>query len=213
MRQKRHVDQREPRDEEIQEFLDEFKTKHKETFELTRDLFSVLVNPELYYQDDVTEAEAMNLNLIFTEWALFDFKLESGLSLIEEAAVDDPSISEFAKTQFYSRFWLVKQDRRRGVVTLRDTLTQDEFEVWSSELAHKRAWRKGTLGTRIARVGDVWVTAGKTFLHDNAPDKPLPAKPGAREDYEADPWQYLREVEAVVGHDGIFRDSLRVVDL
>ena len=202
------VEQREPEAREIRDILEEFKAENRETFELARSLFAALVDPELYYQDSISQDEANYLNQIFTEWFLFDFKLSGGLSLMEEAAIDDPTISEFARTQFYSRFWVTKQDRRRGVIRLRDTRTCDEFEVWDKAAASRRGWRKGTLGVRIARVGDVWVTAGATSLHDNASSKPQPARPGAHNGAEDDPWLFLRDAEAVVGHSGVFRESL-----
>ena len=212
MRNKACTEQREPRDEEIQDLLQEFKASHHETFELTQNIFSMLVDPELYYQDRVGADQVAYVNLIYSEWFLFDFKLEGGLSLIEEAAIDDPTIADYASSQFYSRFWVTKQDRRRGVITLRDMHTQDEFEVWDRKAACRRAWRKGTLGTRIARVGDVWVTAGKTSLHDNAPSKPLPARLGARDGFKRDPWLFLREAEAVIGHRGVFRETLSALE-
>ena len=204
----RDVEQREPRTDEIRQILKEFKEQHTEEFEFARTLFSVLVDPDAYYRDDLSDDEACNVNSIFSEWCLFDFKLPSGLSLIEEAALDDPSISQFAHTQFYSRFWVTKQDNKRGIIRLRDVETRDEFEVWDERAAARRVWRRGTLGVRIARVGDVWVSAGTTSLHDNAPSKPRSAKLGARRDHEGDPWLFLRDAEAVVGHNGIFHDSL-----
>ena len=64
----RDVEQREPRTDEIRQILKEFKEQHAEEFEFARTLFSVLVDPDAYYRDDLSDDEACNVNSIFSEW-------------------------------------------------------------------------------------------------------------------------------------------------
>ena len=206
------TEQRQPLDSEIVETLGRFKAENTEAFNLAQTIFTILVDPHVAYKEDFCEEDAQFVNGIFTEWVLYDFRLSNGQTLMEEMAEADSSIRQFAETQFYSRFWVVRQDRRRGVATLRDTETLAEYEVWDKHIATTRKWRKGTLGTRIAQVGDIWVTCGQTCLHDNAASKPQKAKGATTTERNQDQWRFLREVEAVIGHNGIYHESLEAPD-
>ena len=54
-----------------------------------------------------SEAEIVQCNMAFSEWTLFDFDMGNEMTPLKRAARQDPSLTEFSDTQFYSVFWVI----------------------------------------------------------------------------------------------------------
>ncbi len=202
-----HLKQRFPSDEEIIEILDDIKYGTPYLFEVARDIFQETVDPAAYHHQASRE-ELIQINMAFSEWSLFDFDLGDEMTPIKRAARRDPSLKEFVDTQFYSIFWVIKQDRERGLTRLRDVVTCEDFVVHDKLLAKNERWEQGLLGTRIARVGSEWRQAGQVHLHDNAESRPLPHSDAAGGTGIQNRSAFIGHVQSVLGFDGMYNDSL-----
>lgn len=200
--------QRAPSDEELHDLLTKARTETPYLLELGGMIFEAIVNPQIHYEDSPSALMVAQVNMAFSEWLLFDFSLDGSDTLMTHAAKADPTLREFVNTQFYSRFWVVSQDRHAGTSLLRDVQTCEDYLLSCGFIAANRRWASGTLGVRIARVNGVWRLAGQVHLHDNAPMPLLPGEGEAQEAPEADPMDFISNVEAVMGHLGAFRTSL-----
>ena len=203
-----HVQQRWPQPQELREVLEEFKFGMPCLFEVARRVFEELVDPEACHRDSPCAAEVMQCNMSFSEWALFDFDMGDGMTPILAFAKRDPSIADFVNTQFYSRFWVISQDWSNGQSVLRDSLTCEDFLVHDKDLAKCTRWSTGTLGARIARVNGQWRFAGQIHFHDNAPAEAKPHDPSAGGLGIQDPRTFITHAQQVIGHRGIYRESV-----
>ncbi len=203
----KHTKQRWPEHEELAEILADVKYGTPCLFDIARVIFEETVDPDAYHRD-ATEAEIDQCNMAFSEWTLFDFDMGNEMTPLKRAARQDPSLSEFASTQFYSVFWVVSQDRRSNVTRLRDIVTCEDFLVQDPMLARNTRWSKGLLGSRIARVDGVWRLAGQVHLHDNAESHPLPHHDGGDGLGIQNPLAFISHVQSVLGHDGLYNDTL-----
>ncbi len=204
--------QRFPKPEEMADELERMKLEYPEQFEFGRNVFELFVDPEAYRVDEPSDLDICRANAAFSEWFLFDFDIFDGLTLFEMMAEHDPSLDECAQTQFYSRFWVVDQDAKRGRVVLRDTCTQLDYTVRSPHIAHCERWANGVLGTRIGRAHGRWREVGQLTLHDNVPSEPLPQRKGKKRRHMHDPAAFLVNVEQTIGHYGAFRESVGLHD-
>lgn len=207
------VRQRFPRENEILSKLEITRLECVSELESARSAFEHYVNPEALYHENPTAEEVNRMNAAFTEWVLFDCDLFDGGTLFEQMAIEDPTLAECAATQFYSRFWVIEQDPKRGRVILRDMATRRDFEVRSPHIARVTHWGSGTLGTRIARSRGIWREIGHMTLHDNAPSTPLPACSGRPRTIQRDAATFIVNVEQVIGHHGVFRDTATSFEL
>lgn len=198
-----HVAQRWPKDEELAEILMDVKYGMPYYFEIARGLFQEMVDPEPYRKESPSAGDIIQCNMCFSEWVLFDFDLGDGLTPLRRAAMSDPTLSEFADTQFYSLFWVLEQDWKHSVSLLRDRLTHEDFLVHDKGLARNTRWAKGQLGSRLACVDGEWRFAGQVHMHDNAPSCPEPHEGWSEGKGIQDPMAFLDHVRLVLGHDGI----------
>lgn len=210
---KKRLEQRIPTHEEINDILKEVKRDEYELFEFSRFMFETIVDPEACHALQRDPDAEMQCDMAFTEWMLFDFEPEPGMSLIKRAARKNREFAEYAKTQFYSRFWVIEQHPKKGWSLLRDTFTNVDYRVYDDTIARRRKWRKGTLGIRIARVKGVWYAAGQLYLHDNAKSKPQPACKEKHKGPRNNPLAFIVNVEQVIGHTGSFRESAWIEEL
>lgn len=210
---KKRLEQRIPTAEEVSELLKDVKRDEYELFELSRMVFETFVDPEVCHALERDAQAEMQCDMAFTEWMLFDFEPDAGMTLMKRAARRNREFSEFTKTQFYSRFWVIEQHPKKGWSILRDTSTNIDYRVYDETIAQRRKWRKGTLGVRIARVKGVWYTAGQVYLHDNAKSKPQPPSKDKGKRRCNDPLAFLINVEQVIGHCGSYRESARIEEL
>ncbi|MDO5119658.1 MAG: hypothetical protein Q4D48_06180 [Coriobacteriales bacterium] len=202
-----HIHQRWPEPEEMAEILADLKYGTPILFELAQDVFADTVDPEAYHKKP-TEDEMVQCNMAFSEWSLFDFNLGEEMTPLKRAVRKDPSLAEFADTQFYSVFWVITQDRENSVSRLRDIVTCEDFLVHDQMVARNRRWAKGMLGVRIARVDGEWRLAGQVHLHDNAESEPLPHDDAMDGLGIQNPFAFIGHVQSVLGHTGVYRGTL-----
>lgn len=205
---KGQVGQRWPECEELEEILLDIKYGSPNLFEVARIIFEDRVDPDAYHQETPSAGDIIQCNMAFSEWSLFDFDLGAGMTPLRRAARKDPTLTEFADTQFYSLFWVIEQDKEKGVGLLRDMVTCEDFLVHDTALARNSRWAKGLLGSRIARVGDEWRFAGQVHLHDN---NDIPSEPHVASSDGLgiqDPEAFISHVEQVLGHHGIYHDTI-----
>ena len=200
------VQQRWPESRELADILADIKFGTPCLFDVAQTIFQETVDPEAYHHTPSPD-EILQCNMAFSEWSVFDFDLGNEMTPIKRAARCDPSLKEFADTQFYSIFWVISQDKEADLTRLRDIVTCEDFLVKDHMLAHKERWATGTLGTRIARVGKEWHLAGQVHLHDNAESEPLPHAEGGDGLGIQNPSAFIGHVESVLGHNGIYNDS------
>lgn len=201
-------EQRWPTDEELEKCLMTFKMGDPLAFERAQTTFTAIVDPKVAYDENPSQDDIDYCNMAFSEWALFDFDFGYGTSLMDRAAMADDSLAEFAQSQFFSRFWVISQDRRHNTSVLRDMRTHEDFVVHSHHIAHRPRWAKGTLGVRLACVGDQWACPGKIFLHDNAPSDPEPVTALPKGRGVRDALAFIENFEQVYGQHGSYRDTL-----
>lgn len=202
------IKQRWPEDEELRDILFDLKFGSPALFRVAQCLFEEYVDPEICYHSNPSNDEIVHYNMAFSEWSLFDFDLGDGMTPIRRAALLDPTLGEFASSQFYSLFWVIEQNQDTCVSRLRDTITCADFLVYDHVLAHNSRWAKGILGSRLAKVNGDWRFAGQVHLHDNATSTPAAHDPAAEGATIQDPYAFIRHVEAVMGHNGIYHGTL-----
>ena len=203
----KHTKQRWPEPEELAEILADIKYGTPYLFDIARIIFEDTVDPEAYHRD-ASEAEIVQCNMAFSEWTLFDFDMGNEMTPLKRAARQDPSLTEFSDTQFYSVFWVISQDRRTNVTRLRDIVTCEDFLVQDPMLARNTRWANGLLGSRIARVDGVWRLAGQVHLHDNAESHPLPHNEKGGGLGIQNPSAFISHVQSVLGYDGLYNGTL-----
>lgn len=203
----RTKEQRIPTAEECAEALQRFKFEEPLRFAFAQDVFSSYVDPDVCYQDDPDPTDVLRCDMAFTEWVFFDFDQGEGTTVARKLAEERQEFTEFAKTQFYARFWVVKQSPKKGTSVLRDMRTRIDYVVEDKGLAERKRWSKGTLGTRIARANGMWYMVGQFSMHDNADSEPLP--PCKEEELVPyDSLAFIANVEALMGRWGDLRSTL-----
>lgn len=202
------VGQRWPESEELEEILLDIKFGSPNLFDVARLIFEDAVDPDAYHKQTPSAGEIIQCNMAFSEWSLFDFDLGAGMTPLRRAARKDPSLEEFADTQFYSLFWVISQSRDQEVSVLRDSVTCEDFLVHDRTLARNARWSKGLLGSRIARVANEWRFAGQVHLHDNNDIPPEPHVDSIDGLGIQDPEAFITHVEQVMGHHGIYHDRV-----
>jgi len=185
------------------------RVKHErpEVFMRAQEEFMDFVEPAVAYMAYPDPLELEKLNALFSEWFLFDFDAGDGLSPLEEAAGESELLSQIADTQFFSHFWVMSQDAKSCVVELRDVRSGEDFSIIEPDIARQPKWAKGTIGVRLARIDDVWTPACQSFLHDNAPSKPVPAGDVRADEDRRDPHLFIDLVEKVFGNFGEYHES------
>ena len=200
-------EQRVPTPSEITTMAKTFRRKHPDDYGLACCVVDLAVDAEAYYRDRPSIADQMQLSMAFSEWLVYDYELDDGKSLIRSYARKHREFREFAKTQFYARFWVISQDPERDLTQLRDMNTHGDFWVTDASLARKEQWQTGTLGMRIAQVGGIWYYAGQLQLHDVAPSDPAPCDEEVTQGIH-EPAAFISDVESVLGHYGAYTDRV-----
>lgn len=166
-------------------------------------------------------------NIYFTEWALFERPLIYGLTplqlYIERAGRALPAASldrlrQVERTQFFSRFAIVEKDAASCRVHLADVRTGRAYGVVDPVVCSTDRWREGTIAERIACVDGVWRPVGQARLYDRAPagrsglDDAGDFGGEGRPRDEPDSY-YLQLLRDVIGMDGRFSDTMRLVEV
>lgn len=140
--------------------------------------FERAVDPLAFHLERPSLRSLMCVNLAFTEWFLFEFRLSGGLTPVEMTAGHPPAempvdrclrLGEVARTQFFSLFAIREKLPESGEVRLLDLRGGGEYLVQAGELCRMRNWRRGAVMLRIARVGGQWIYVGRTLFYDRAP--------------------------------------------
>ena len=106
------------------------------------------------------------------------------------------------------------------MVVLKDTRTDRRFDVYDPHIVQKEHWNDGAIAVRIARVDDVWLTAGQLYLYDiarlsdTAVDGPGAVHPEDLEDgFDASRISFfLRLVRDIMGAQGRYVKSLNIYE-
>ena len=195
-------------DEELMNILSGIKLERPDLFEEAQDVFTRFVDPHVLHEQEYVESEKNAMDTLFTEWFFYDYELGMELSPLQLYSIMEPTVEEYADTQFFSQFWVITQNRRTGEVRLRDTRTCEDFTVFDKEIACQRTWSHGLLGTRIARVGGTWQTCGRFRPHDNCRTKPAPASRRSYEGMRYDRFAMLTLGAELIGENGEYRESV-----
>lgn len=175
--------------------------------------------------------EKRDIEQMFSEWALFDFRRECGRTLLESYLERNPQelgdasrgrLEQVAATQFTGQFAIQGKDPDAGRVTLADCASGRVYNVIDPKVSRVGHWRRGSIVERIARVGGAWVHVGITHFYDRAPIDggalPRPAAAGGRhtrpgmaaDEPRHDPMTYLTWVRDLIGISGRHRSTTRV---
>ena len=195
-------------DEELMTILSGIKLERPDLFEEAQDVFTRFVDPHVLHEEGFEESEKIVMDPLFTEWFFYDYELGMELSPLQLYSIMEPTVEEYADTQFFSQFWVITQNRRTGGVRLRDTRTCEDFTVFDKEIANQRAWSHGLLGVRLARVGGTWQTCGRFRPHDNCRTKPAPASRKSYEGMRYDRFALLKLGAELIGENGEYRESV-----
>ena len=189
--------------------------------------FEVLVRPLAAYLDVVDDADVRMMNMVFSEWLLFERAWDGDLTPLEFSVERGPfalsaaahhRLLQVCETQFFSRFEILEKRRRAGVAVLRDILTQTRYDVHDRHICEMGHWREGTIALRIAYVDGCWLSVGQVYLYDRAPlsvagdDGPGAVHPedARREPSTRDMSFFLRLARDVIGVEGRYSSSARM---
>jgi|GEM_PF-1604569 len=196
-------------DDEIRDILVGIKLERPDLFAEARAVFTRFVDPHALHEDEVVESDEITMDILFTEWFFYDYELGMELSPLQLYSMAEPTIEEYADTQFFSQFWVISQNRRTGEVRLRDTRTCENFDVVDKGIACQRTWAHGLLGVRLAQVDGTWLTCGKFRPHDNCRSKPRPTSHESFEGMRYDRFALLKLGTKIIGEDGEYRASAK----
>lgn len=200
-------------------------TRKHEFLWLAGDLFLGFVDPACRYGEEPLTTEEQ-LNMIFTEWMLYEFPFYDGRTPLKEYLVHPPHtaheheraiLAQVACTQFFSRFEIRAKDHATGMCALVDARTAQRYDVLDPRICTTDRWQTGTIALRIACVRGTWLPVGQTVFYDRAaPRETASDGPGSfhPEDRIRKPWAeqagfYLRLVRDVLGIDGRYRATSR----
>jgi hypothetical protein len=174
---------------------------------------------EIYYTGGIMETYPAQINAVncaFTEWCFYDFVLDpdpdggpfAGTTVLEDAAREDPSLKRLADTQFFSSFWVIKQDREHNLSLLREQTTCQDFIVHDPMIARRERWASGTLNARLALSDGIWETCGRCISHDNHETDPMPQRRGEGEPPKCDRARFILLTRDLQGVDGRYLQSM-----
>lgn len=196
-------------DDEIRGILEGIRLERPDLFAEAQVVFARFVGPHEPCGDEGEQADGMMANALFTEWFFYDYELGMELSPLQLYSMADPTVEEYADTQFFSQFWVMSQNRRTGEVRLRDTRTRKNFDVIDKRIACQRTWAHGLLGVRLARVDGTWLTCGTFRPHDGHRSRPRPASHEGFEGRSYDRTAMLTLGAKVLGQDDGRRAAAR----
>lgn len=186
------------------------------------------IDPAVLYVRRPSERDFMAVEMCFSEWLVVERPLRDGLTPLQLAAQMPPdgveaadvrALEEVAASQFFSRFAICGKDVQAGVASLCDVRSGALYEVLAPHVCENDRWRDGSIALRIACVDGRWQEAGKVDLYDRcAPGPVTPLSAGeVHPDDENLPEAlrasyYLRLVRDLMGIDGLYRKTVRIVD-
>ena len=191
-----------------------------------QDLFEQYVRPLAELSPAPRVDDLVQMNLAFTEWFLFEYKVCGGHTPVElsAGALDDAGdeqdandrairLGQVADTQRFSQFAIEVADEATGNVCLRDLMGEGRIELHRPEIVEHRRWRRGIISLRVAEVDGTFVEVGKTRLYDRAPEhggawglEPTRLRPGPGTGSF-----FLDLLREVIGEDGWYVNEMRVV--
>ncbi|HJG38070.1 hypothetical protein [Enorma phocaeensis] len=190
------------------------------------DLFLSFVDPAFCHGEE-PRMEPDDLNMLFTNWLLFEFPVFDRKTPLEEFIAHPPKgsdptrlmrLEQVARTQFFSRFAILDKDPGTGVAALSDVVTKRRYDVSDPFLCEKGRWKDGSIGMRIACVDGYWHIVGQTRLYDRArPEHTDRDGPGFfhEEDRILRPEAqhmgfYLRMLRDIIGIEGRYRHTTSI---
>ena len=213
-----------------------WEDRSAEYFDRSRETFEDAVRPAAYYEKSASSPLVTQANMAYTEWFLFEFDLAGGRTPLELFIGAPPQVTasacverlaQIAETQRFSRFAIRDKSLETSELRVVDLRTAEEHAVVNRIACERSTWRDGTLAQRIARVGGSWYFVGQTLLYDRASYEPcsgegpgelegtvtLACRPGGFGFIHREPSgsYFLDVLRDVIGIDGPYRDTLRVV--
>lgn len=201
--------QRAVSDDEIRDILSGIRLERPDLFAEAQAVFTRFIDPHALHDGEVAKSGEVTMDALFTEWLFYDYELGMELSPLQLYSMAEPTVEEYADTQFFSQFWVISQNRRTGEVRLRDTRTCENFDVIDKEIACQHTWAHGLLGVRLARVEGTWLTCGTFRPHDNCRSRPRLASHGSCMGMSYDRLALLKLSTKFLGKDGEHRASAK----
>ena len=177
--------------------------------------FGQIVRPAVYFEKDPDMLMEDQVNATFTEWLLFDCRLDERGTLLEryidEQRGEVPRerldrLAQVAATHVFSEYAIASKNPAAGTLELVDIYDGMSREVFDVRSARRDAWRAGTISMRIARVDGTWLPVGRTVMYDRC--RFDPALIPLEDEMGTSGGRLLMLAHAVFGVDGRYHGSL-----
>lgn len=190
--------------------------------------FEDYIDPACYHEVDPSQDSLDFVNMIFTEWLLFERPLRDGLTPLEIFIEQRPVVmtqaswkrlAEVRDTQVFSRFAIRHKDLDTNMCVYQDVRSGKRYDVYDEHVCKIDRWRDGTIAERIACVEDEWCPVAQVRLYDRAapeetavdgPGELHPEDEGLLPPAVRDSF-YLRLARDTMGYRGRYSPSVRTV--
>lgn len=189
--------------------------RKREFIDAPAEAFGQIVRPSVYFEEDPDPLMESQVNATFTEWLIFDCRLDERGTLLEryvdERAGEVPRerlerLAQVASTHVFSEFAIANKNPAAGTLELVDIYDGMSREVVDVRSARRSDWSRGTISMRIARVNNTWLPVGKTIMYDRC--RFDPAWIPIEDEMGTSGGRLLMLAHAVYGVDGCYRGTL-----
>ena len=158
-------------------------------------------------RDGLTDEEFERIVGLMNEWFVFDFKLPSDLTPLQEYLRDNPEsldevdlsrLEEADSTNFSTDFWLLDAKTDEGILVLEPFHEAIEYQVADRLASKEMAGLRGAIGLRLVRIDNQWQPAGTgIYFAQTNPTQEL--KDMVRESDEVEPLPFIDLVKENYG--------------
>ena len=186
-----------------------------------KNTFIELVDPEICRGGRPSFRKIAMVNMCFTEWVLFEYRISGGLTPLSailecpSSALSDTSVRrlrQVAETQFFSRFAIIDKDSAAGFLMAEDLSSGEHYTICDPVASANSLWRDGSLAMRIALVDGVWHTVGQTRLYDRTSPRLGERASRDNDTLARDRSCFVRLLRDTLGQDGRYHASTRIVE-
>lgn len=197
------------------------------SFQEAQERFVQEVDPYVMHMMVPQERDIAVVQMLFTEWLVFDYHAADGKSPLEHfvdtlrAAGRLPEaqhLQQVGQSQFFAQFWVIAQDVEHSTVLLSERKSHQLFHVHNRLIAINEAWDDGLLGVRIAHIDGMWRVVSSAPLHDQGPCKADHVCVSSKSSSDVEhitqaarsAQSFLLCIRDLIGVHGRYRESVRV---